>query len=122
MARSIAAFTTLAGGDSTRALAQLKALVDEPVPGSDLAWDLAAPRGAERLTLARLFAAKKDYRKAIDVANVFDASWPVIYLLYLSPSLELREAAARSAGESDMAARFKGRFDALHSGPVVAGK
>jgi tetratricopeptide (TPR) repeat protein len=121
LARSMAALTTLAAGDSARALIQLKALVDEPVPGADLAWDLAAPRGAERLTLARLLAAKKDYRKAIDVANVFDASWPVIYLLYLPPSLELRAAAAQSAGDSDLAARFRSRLDALHK-PVVAGK
>ena len=122
LSRSIAAFTTLAAGDSAGAFAQLKLLVDEPVPGADLAWDLAAPRGSERLVLARLLAAKKDYRKAIDVANVFDASWPVIYLLYLSPSLELRAAAAESAGDSDMAARFRSRLDALHSGSVVAVK
>ncbi len=122
LARSMAAFTTLAAGDSARAFRLFKALVDEPVPGADLAWDLVAPRGSERMMLARLFAAKKDYRKAIDVANVFDASWPIIYLLYLPPSLELRVAAAESVGDSDMAARFRSRLEALHSGSVVAGK
>ncbi|HUQ98725.1 MAG TPA: serine/threonine-protein kinase [Gemmatimonadaceae bacterium] len=116
LARSVAAFTTLAEGDSAKALTRFKALIDEPVPGADLAWDLAAPRGSERLVLARLLAAKKDYRKAIDVANVFDASWPVIYLLYLPPSLELRAVAAEWAGDNDMAARFRSRLDALHKG------
>lgn len=122
LAQSVAAFATLAAGDSARALSQFKALIDEPVPGADLAWDLAAPRGSERLTLARLLAAKKDYRKAIDVANVFDASWPIVYLLYLPPSLELRAAAAEKAGDSDTASRFRSRLDALRKAPVVAGQ
>jgi tetratricopeptide (TPR) repeat protein len=122
LARSVAAFAALAAGDSAKALSEFKQLIDEPVPGPDLAWDLAAPRGAERLTMARLLAAKKDYRKSIDVANVFDASWPVVYLLYLPPSLELRATAAEKAGDSDMASRFRSRLDALHKGPVVAGK
>ncbi|HZK78463.1 MAG TPA: hypothetical protein VFC35_06095, partial [Gemmatimonadaceae bacterium] len=122
LARSMAAFTTLASGDSARALSLFKGLVDEPVPGADLAWDLAAPRGSERLMLARLLVAKKDYRKAIDVANVFDAAWPAIYLLYVPQSLQLRADAATSAGDNDMASRFRNRLAALHGERVVAVK
>jgi hypothetical protein len=118
----MAAFATFADGDSARALAMFKSLVDEPVPGADLAWDLVAPRGPERLMLARLLVAKKDYRKAIDVANVFDASWPAIYLLYTAPSLELRADAAAAAGDSDMSSRFRQRLSALRGERAVAGK
>jgi hypothetical protein len=118
----MAAFVSVASGDSARALLQFKAIVDEPVPGADLAWDLAAPRGTERLMLAKLLVAKKDYRKAIDVANVFDAAWPAIYLLYVPQSLELRADAAARAGDTSMASRFRNRLAALHGERVVAGK
>jgi len=122
MARSMAAFATLAQGDTTKAFGLFKALIDEPVPGADIAWDVAAPRGGERLTLARLMVQKKDYRKAIDVANVFDASWPAIYLLYTPQSLELRADAAAAAGETEMASRFRQRLADLRGVRVVAGK
>ena len=122
LARSMAAFAILAAGDSARALEMFRQLIDEPVPGADLAWDFAAPRGSERLMLARLLAAKKDYRKAIDVANVFDAAWPAIYLLYVPQSLQLRAEAAASAGDNDMASRFRNRLAALDGERVVAGK
>ncbi|MEO5902514.1 MAG: serine/threonine-protein kinase [Gemmatimonadaceae bacterium] len=122
MAGSMAAFATLAEGDTARAFNLFKALIDEPVPGADLAWDVAAPRGGERLTLARLMVQKKDYRKAIDVANVFDASWPAIYLLYTPQSLELRADAAAAAGDTEMASKFRQRLATLRGERIVARK
>lgn len=122
MARSMDAFATLAQGDTARAFGLFKQVIDEPVPGADLAWDVAAPRGGERLMLARLMVRKKDFRKAIDVANVFDASWPAIYLLYTPQSLELRADAAAAAGETEMESRFRQRLADLRGERVVAGK
>ena len=122
MARSSAAFAALARGDSARALSMLQRIVGEPVPSTDIVWDLVAPRGIERLTLARLLAAKRDYRKALDVANVFDTAWPSIYLLYVPASLELRARAATALSDDGMAAQFKNRLAALRGEQVVAGK
>ena len=97
-------------------------IVGEPVPSSDIVWDLVAPRGMERLVLARLLAARRDYRKAVDVANVFDTAWPSIYLLYVPASLELRASAAAALSDDGMAAQFKNRLAALRGEQVVAGK
>ena len=122
LARSIAAFATFAAGDTTKALQLFKSVVDEPAPGADLAWDVAEPRGGERLMLARLLVAKKDYRKAIDVANVLDAAWPSIYLLYVPQSLELRADAAAAAGDKVLESRFRSRLTRLRGERVGAGK
>ncbi|MEO8194071.1 MAG: protein kinase [Gemmatimonadales bacterium] len=122
LARSMAAFATLARGDTAAAESLLAAIVAEPVPGEDIVWDLAAPRGMERLTLARLLAAKGDYRKAIEVANVFDVSWPSIYLLYVPASLELRMQAAAALSDERMTSRFRDRLAALRGERTVAGK
>ncbi len=122
LGRSMLAFTTLAMGDTAKALVLFKDLVDEPVPGAELAWDVATPRGAERLMLARLLAAKGDYRKAISVANVLDAAWPSIYLLYARPSVQLRLDAATAAGDSDLAAKLSDRLSRFRGEQVVAGQ
>ncbi len=72
--------------------------------------------------MARLLAARKDYRKALDVANVFDTAWPSIYLLYVPASLELRAGAATALSDDGMAPRFRKRLAALRGERVVAGK
>ncbi|MGK2963591.1 MAG: protein kinase domain-containing protein [Gemmatimonadaceae bacterium] len=122
LSRSINAFVVLARGDSTRALGMLRSLVTEPVPGGDIAWDVAAPRGFERLTLARLLFARKDFQNAISVANVFDAAWPSVYLLYLPASLELRAEAAAALSEDKLAAQLRSRLSALRGERGTAGK
>lgn len=119
-AKSAVAFATLARGDTARAMALLHAIVSAPVPGGDLVWDLTAPRGMERLVLARLLAARGDYRKAIDVANVFDAAWPSIHLLYVPASLELRAASAAALGDKALESGFRGRLAALRGEQAVA--
>ena len=121
-ARSMAAFNSLARGDSSRAGAILDSLLREPVPSGEIVWDMGAPRGLERLTLARLHASRGDYRKAIDIANVFDAAWPSIYMLYVPASLQLRIDAAQRLGGSGLVTRYRDRLAAMRGEKAVAGK
>ncbi|HEY0242253.1 MAG TPA: hypothetical protein VGC52_06275, partial [Gemmatimonadaceae bacterium] len=121
-ARSIAAFNSLARGDSSKAAAILDSLLREPVPSGEIVWDMGAPRGLERLTLARLHASRGDYRKAIDIANVFDAAWPSIYMLYVPASLQLRIDAAQKLGGSGLVTRYRDRLAAMRGEKAVAGK
>ena len=122
LAESLAAFNALARGDSANAVQALESLVAAPVPGGEIVWDIAAPRGLERLTLARMMARRGDYRKAIDIANVFDTSWPSIYLLYVPASLQLRSEAAEALADNASAAHFRNRLAAMRGEMAVAGK
>ena len=122
LSRSLNAFVVLSRGDTARALGMLRSIVTEPVPGGEIAWDVAAPRGFERLTLARLLIARKDFQNAISVANVFDAAWPSVYLLYLPASLELRAEAAVALSEDNLAARLRNRLAALRGDRATAVK
>ncbi len=99
-----------------------EAILAAPVPSDDIVWDLAVPRGMERLVLARLLAANRDYRKALDVANVFVTAWPSIYLSYVPASLDLRAGAATALSDDGMATRLRERLAALRGERVVAGK
>lgn len=122
LVQSIAAFNTLARGDTVTAMRMLEAVLAAPVPSDEIVWDLAGPRGLERLTLARIAFARGDYRKAMDVANVFDAAWPSIYLLYAPASLELRADAATALSDASLASRFKEKLAAMRGERAVAGK
>ena len=122
LARSVRAFAALARGDTARATTMLRAIVSEPAPGSELAWDLAAPRGIERLFLSRLLLAAKNYSAALNVANVFDAAWPSVYLLYLPGSLEVRAQAAAAGPNANLAEQYRNRLAALRGERVVARK
>ena len=122
LARSLAAFNALARGDTSIATAGLEALIREAVPSGEIVWDIASPRALERLTLARLQAARGDYRNAIDIANVFDAAWPSIYLLYVPASLQLRIDAAQKVGNSGLASRLRDRLAVMRGERAVAGK
>ncbi len=117
LATSLEAYLTLARGDTARALGEFDALVPAFAPGDSLKYDEVMPLGAERLQLARLLAARGDYERAIDVANVFDSNWPVIHTLYLAPSLMLRADAADALGETGLATTFRARLDALQGRP-----
>ena len=122
LARSLGAFNDLSRGDTARAAATLDSLIREPVPSGEIVWDIGAPRGLERLTLARIHAARGDYRKAIDIANVFDAAWPSIYMLYVPASLQLRIDAAVRLESSVLASRFRDRLATMRGEKAVAGK
>jgi tetratricopeptide (TPR) repeat protein len=119
LARSLQAHLLLARGDTNRALREFDAIVPAVAPGDSLTYDEVWPRGAERLQLARLLAARGDYQRAIDVANVFDSALPVIYTLYLAPSLRLRADAAVALGDTRLASTFRARLHALQGRPLA---
>jgi hypothetical protein len=62
------------------------------------------------------------FQRAIDVANVFDSAWPLIYTLYLPESLQLRAEAAAALGDKQMESRFRARLAALRSDRAVAAR
>jgi hypothetical protein len=118
IARSVAAWAALARGDSSRALADFAAVLARPVPsGSELTWTHWAPRDAERLAYARLLAARRDFRRAIEVANVFDSPTAQGAVPYVRPSLVLRAEAADALGDGVGAQRFRARLATLTAVP-----
>ena len=119
LATSLRAHIALAHADTGRALQLFDALVPALAPGDLLRYDEAEPFGAERLELARLLVARGEYRRAIDIANVFDSAWPVVHTLYLRPSLRLRMDAAAALGDSRLEAQFRVRLEALEGRPVT---
>jgi serine/threonine protein kinase/tetratricopeptide (TPR) repeat protein len=112
-ARSLDAFVLLARGDSAAA----ERLFAEVVAIADVrdarAWDEAEPRGGERLVLAQLLMQRGQFQRAIDVATVFDSATPIIHLLYLPASLELRARAAKVLGDQKAEARYLARLATL---------
>ena len=119
---SIGAFNALARHDTLTAIRMFEAVLATPVPSDEIVWDFAGPRGLERLTLAKLAFARGDYRKALDLANVFDAAWPSIYLLYAPAGLELRADAAMALSDAALASRFRDKLATMRGERVVAGK
>ena len=118
MARATAARAALVGGDTAAAIAALTAVLSSPVPsGSALIWRDAEGRGPERLALARLLFARREYRQAMDVADVFDSPANQSYVAYLPASLALREAAADSLGDVGKRAAYRARRAALGPRP-----
>lgn len=117
LAASLEAFVALARStsraDSAAAEAQFRTLLSNVPRDEAYQWDELAPLGAERLTLAGLMHARGAHQEAIEVANVFDARWPLIYLQYLPASLDLRAQSAKSLGNSLLETHYRGRLTAL---------
>jgi tetratricopeptide (TPR) repeat protein len=121
MARSAAAWAALARRDSSAARAGFAALLAEPVPsGGELIWTLWAPRGGERLAYARLLADRREFRRAVDVADVFDSPTAQSAVAYLRASLQLRAAAADSLRDARAAERYRARLASLAPVPTLA--
>ncbi len=114
MARSLDAHIALQGGDTALAIAQYRSLLASPRLPPEIEWDEALPMAAERMALSRVMLARREFREALDVLEVFDARASV-HLLYLPESLRLRAAAADSLGEAAKAATFRTRLSALAS-------
>jgi tetratricopeptide (TPR) repeat protein len=112
LADAVAAHAALARGDSAVALRRLEALAPN-APGGDLAWDLTEPLAVERLVLMKLLLAKGRTREALDVGAGFDSQQPLIHLLLLRASLELRVRAAQALRYDDLARRLAGRLERL---------
>jgi serine/threonine-protein kinase len=122
LAGSAAAHAALARRDSAQALQLFAELIPESIPGSELDWDEATPRGADRLRLAELYVARGEFQRGIDIADVFDSAWPVVYTVYLPASLKLRAEAAAAGGDADRSARYRSRLVGLRSDRVVASR
>jgi serine/threonine-protein kinase len=113
MAQSLRAHATAARGDAAGALRLLEELVPAVLPAVALTWHEFRPLAVERLVLARLLFENGDFRRAIDVANVFDSQAPLIHVLFMSESLRLRLEAAIRIGNPLMVSKFRTRLDAL---------
>ena len=112
----VAAHASLAAGDTAAAQARLAALK----PGGNLpeiTWSLWEPLGFERLTLAEILLAQRNYPEVIRVASLLDSPAPFVYLLYRPRSLQLRLAAARELGDRDLMRMYEARLSAL--GPAA---
>jgi hypothetical protein len=120
LAHSAAAYSALARGDTSGALARLSALVPNAPPGPYLEWDIAEPLGYERLTYARLLLATGRAQQALETASVFDSSLPIVYVAFLPASLELRAEAATALGRADLAAHYRERLAALRPEKLTA--
>jgi serine/threonine-protein kinase len=114
---SLNARVTLARGDTTGALEQLRALVPTADDGTALVWNPWEALGGERLLLARLLLARGEARAALQMASNFDAPSPVTYLPYLPASLELRIEAAERLGDRKLAERLRSRQTMLETNP-----
>jgi hypothetical protein len=52
----------------------------------------------------------------VGAKNVFDASWPAVYLLYIPQSLAVRERVAAGLGNDALPAFYRNRLAALRGG------
>jgi serine/threonine-protein kinase len=122
LARSARAQATLAEGDTALAFTLLDSLLRQPLPpGEPIDWNIALPRALERLAFARLLLARREYSRAIAVADVFDSPAPSIYLLYVPESLRLRAQAASAMGDASLHGVYLARLARLQGSSSVAG-
>ena len=112
LAHAIEARAAAVSGDTTLAIRRLRALTPT-APLDELFWDPAEGLGGERLLLAQLLLARGDYRGAVRTASQLDGSGPLVYLLYLRPSLQLRARAADAMGDTGGAAQYRERLARL---------
>jgi hypothetical protein len=114
MAAATAARLRLARGD-TGAVTALTAILATPIPGNaELFWRDAEGRGPERLALVRALMARREFERAIAVADVFDSPATQTYVAYLAESLTLRAAAAESLDFANRKIPYRARLEALH--------
>ena len=119
MAQATAARARLARGDSA-AIGALTGILATPVDRSgELLWRDAEGRGPERLALVRALIARRQFQRAIDIAEVFDSPASQSYVAYLPISLRLRAAAADSLDDGRMRLTYAARIEALHRGGVA---
>jgi len=103
---------SFAEGDTAGAINTLKGLSSNVRP-SVLTWDLVGHLAAEKLLLAELLLAEGRYREAWTVASIFDHPGPVLFLVFLPRSLEIRAQAAEALGREGPAREFRRRLATL---------
>jgi hypothetical protein len=114
LASALGARLDLLRGDTAAAVRRLGRLVSRS-PRPDLASGLWESLGSERLLLARLLLRQGDYVGAMDAAAPLDHPQPLVYLIYLPASLDIREQAARQLGRTRLADALAGRARSLAS-------
>ncbi len=117
IARATAAHARLVAGDTAAAIAALQALRPSATRDS-LVNDLFESLAVERITLARLLLARRQYAQAFDAAAAFDHPQSIMNLAFLRESLVIREQAARQLGRERVAADMRRRARALESAPL----
>jgi len=111
-AKSIAARLALLEGDSAQAITLLESVIPAG-DGSHIEWGVQEPFGQELLLLAQLLFARGRTEEALRVADRLDHPGPIIYLVYLRQSLELRIQAAEQLGKSQLADGYRARLAQL---------
>ncbi|MEO8621047.1 MAG: protein kinase [bacterium] len=113
-AGAMRAHVLLASGDTTRAIAALRALV--PTARRDsLTYELFEPLALERTTLALLQFSRGSYADALATASLLEHSQPAIYLAFLPLSLDLRARAADKLDRRSEAEQYRARLRALQT-------
>ena len=118
-AATLAARLPLLAADSNEALRMLEKL-RATAPGTDIEWQFEESLGEERMVLAELLLAKRRFADALRVASQIDSPQPLVYLLHLRRSLEVRAGAAEAMGRADLAARYRSRLKRLDAPRPVA--
>lgn len=103
-------------GDTAGAIAQL-ATVRAVGSAKELTWDFCPPAAEERLLLARLLLAQRQYQRAAEVAGVFDLPGPMAFMAHVPASLEIRAAAARGLGQAGAVAEYAARLARIGRAP-----
>jgi eukaryotic-like serine/threonine-protein kinase len=121
VAAALAARLPLLAGDSNEALRRLEKL-RATAPGTDIEWQFEESLGEERMILAELLLARRRFADALRVASQIDSPQPLVYLLHLRRSLEVRARAAEAMGRVDLTARYRSRLRRLDAAqPVMVG-
>jgi Tfp pilus assembly protein PilF len=113
ISHAIAARLSVLEGDSAGAIRALTALKPS-APRGQIAWGQPwESLGLERMQLAEVLMARRQYDAARHVASQLDATEPVMYLVQLRRSLELRVTGARQLGDRQSVATYQRRLVAL---------
>ncbi len=117
VAAATSAKLTLARRDTAAALRELAAALAAPTPNAsgNLLWTESLGRGPERLIYSKVLMARRDFRRALDIADTFDSQASQSYVAFLPASLALRAQAADSAGLHPLADLYRRRLDGLKS-------
>lgn len=114
LSRAVSAQLPLLEGDTLGAVRALRALVPT-APRGEIEWQPWESLGPERMLLAELFFARRQFADARATAELLDATEPITYPLYLRRSLELRARAADAMNDARGAAQYRRRLARLSS-------
>ena len=112
-ADAIRAHLLVARGDSSAAETLLRRVLSAALTTDNMQWDITGSRGLQRLTLARLLLARGRAQEAWNVANVFDTSASMVYVLFVPASLELRAQAAKQLGDVAAERLYRSRLASI---------